>query len=655
MGCKNTKIHVLPQLITFDELPVEIIYKILNELDICSIFQSLFHVCKHLDEILSSYNEYHLNLKTISLKTFHFISSHIRPEQITQLTLSDDETSVGLVELFLSKYSMSTLVRLRSLTLIQIQNEELINQILIPIADHSTLLNFTSIRIINDDESYTDTFIALLMSILSKPTLQKAYLDLSYDRTTSNPLPWSEQCSIRHLTCIGTCTLNFIRNTFKHALQLETFITDDFDFSDENDLNQSSNNQETDDDDDDEDSDDSDDSEEVAIELPANNNENQVPKKEKFTSIESTNCLKSLTLNFCTFNMLKLEWILQEIPTLKQFSLITTNGYDDETILDGHRWEILVSHIEKFQFIFSVTLSDSSSWNIDTCLTTFQKPFWIEQKQWFIALEKYDDAVLLYTLPYADINYIMKTEITSFEYRSTAMKNSLLQIQTMKNVRDLYIDTSESIKSLLENPNVPRFYNIKHLILHGKWSKSKTFLSDIQTLVDFNSIEELTRNESIPTSDFSILLNLLSNLQTIRTTTNLLDALNAAKICYTNCLREFIVDSNYHEDQRTVHIEPFCAMFPRVQHLNIPIDSVESCQYALDQLHQDLINVIFQIPTLDTSSDIDDTDDDDDDEDESEEEDDDNSTINLFTEWIKELPQKYTCHRKQQYLHISLK
>lgn len=142
--------------------------------------------------------------------------------------------------------------------------------------------------------------------------------------------------------------------------------------------------------------------------------------------------------------------------------------------------------------------------------------------------------------------------------------------------------------------------------------------------------------------DFIALLNLMPNLQSIKTTTILLDALNAAKFCHTKCLRSFIIDPNCYDDQRPVNIEPFCAMFPRIEKLIIPVDNVDSCRYVLDQLNQDLISVIFRIPTIDSIYS----------ESENEE---DNSSIDLFSEWIKELPKQYRCHKEQQQIHIWLK
>jgi hypothetical protein len=454
MGCVDSKVTPLPEdkhlptitpSPTFDELPVEIIYKILDELDVCTILISLYNVCHRFDEILSTYNQYDLDLKNISLKNFELISSRIRPEQVTKLTLSDDENSPGIVELFFTRFSIEAFIRLQSLTLIQINNDEHMNKILITIGDQTSLTNFSSIKIINSDESYDDIFVELIMSVLAKPSLRKIYFDLSYTRTTSNPLPWIEQCSITQMTFRGTCSINFVRNTFIHAPQLETFKADDFDFGEEVDMNNAPNNHENDDNN-------SDDLEEDIFEPieNVNNDENQLPRQEKFASIEPTNHLTSLELNTYTFSMSKLEWLLQELPELKRLRLLTTSAYDDESILDGHRWEILLPNIDRFEFIFSVNISNTASWDIDTCITKFRTPFWIDEKQWFVSLEKYDDELIFYSLPYQNSFYGIKNDSSSYEYRSTTINSSLLQLQAMNNVRDLYIDTSNALKPRAE-------------------------------------------------------------------------------------------------------------------------------------------------------------------------------------------------------------
>jgi hypothetical protein len=82
-------------------------------------------------------------------------------------------------------------------------------------------------------------------------------------------------------------------------------------------------------------------------------------------------------------------------------------------------------------------------------------------------------------------------------------------------------------------------------------------------------------------------------------------------------------------------------MFPRIQNLVIPVDSVDSCRYAIEQLNQDLISVIFRIPNDDSSF--------------SEIDEEENSTPDVYLEWTKELPKQYRCHKKQQQIHIWLK
>lgn len=43
-----------------------------------------------------------------------------------------------------------------------------------------------------------------------------------------------------------------------------------------------------------------------------------------------------------------------------------------------------------------------------------------------------------------------------------------------------------------------------------------------------------------------------------------------------------------------VHVEPFCTMFSRIEHVDLPIDTIESCQYLIERLGSDLISIIFR-------------------------------------------------------------
>lgn len=431
MGNKNNRPKKLQKSFpeaSINDLPVEIIYKILDQLDICIIFTSLHHVCKRFDEILLTYGKYHLNFEKLSFNELKLICSRIRPEQVTELTLSDDENRAGFIDLFLSKFSLDSFTCLRSLTLKQINDDEMMNRILIPMADRHSLSKCSSLKIINSAECYDDVVVEIITSILTKSTLREVHFDLSYSRTTSNPLPWLELSSIQLLTFSGMCTVNFIRNLLTCVPELKCLTMDDIDFDDEVDLNYVPNPVDT--------------SDEEFDEEPIEPN-----KTVRYAPMNTSNPLHSLVLNTCSIPMLKLEWLLEEIPSLKNLRLTTVHDYNDLTILDGQRWEKLLINVERFQFLFIVNLSSEPEFDIEACLMKFQRHFWTEGKQWFVGLEKYDDDLILYSLPYSHQVFMVKNNFTSFENRSTAPDEAKFKLQSMNSVRDLYIDTSDMKKS----------------------------------------------------------------------------------------------------------------------------------------------------------------------------------------------------------------
>lgn len=72
-----------------------------------------------------SYNVHLLNLKSIRKKDFDLICRSIQPHQIQSLILSDCNDSVGQSQLFLSFFSISQLIHLRALTLINIDRNSI--------------------------------------------------------------------------------------------------------------------------------------------------------------------------------------------------------------------------------------------------------------------------------------------------------------------------------------------------------------------------------------------------------------------------------------------------------------------------------------------------------------------------------------------------
>ena len=174
-----------------------------------------------------------------------------------------------------------------------------------------------------------------------------------------------------------------------------------------------------------------------------------------------------------------------------------------------------------------------------------------------------------------------------------------------------------------------RFPRVTQLRLYGEWSQSTDAdLSRLPQSIDLSKVKDLEREGRLPTIELLALIDQMTYLQSIRTSTNLLNSLNAAKFCYPRRLRSFTVTN---ERQTHVNVEPFCAMFPRIQYLSLPIDNVDSCQYILDELHEDLIKVSFLLPPDD---------------------DDDNLP---FLEWAGGLPEEYRCYQTSDQIFVWLK
>lgn len=404
---KICKRHENIELLTLDDLPVELIYHILDRLDTYTIFTSLYNVCKRLNLILNTYDQYNLNLKIIPMPYFRRICSLIRPEQIVSLTLSDGNKNVGLVELFLKKFHIESFKRLRLLTLINIDDNEQMIKMFLSLPDQLRILSIE-----NSNEIYDDTVIDILMTIIGKESLYKLSLDIERNRILNPSIVWPMECFLQDIKLVGICNMSLFRNILLCSPNLKKFQAYDIDFDDEwTDRN----------DDDDE------------------NEENEIEHRQ-MVPISNASNLISLSFIYARNEMEKLEWFLPQLTELKYFKYL--NIYDfhiesiyesDYTLLDGERWEKLLYNCNQFEFIFTIHLDDNS-WNAHHCLAKFQTQFW-QEKNWNIVLEQYDKILLIYSIPYAhNSHYYDRPTFTSIP------NNPFLLSKSMDNVTKLRIN-----------------------------------------------------------------------------------------------------------------------------------------------------------------------------------------------------------------------
>lgn len=138
-----------------------------------------------------------------------------------------------------------------------------------------------------------------------------------------------------------------------------------------------------------------------------------------------------------------------------------------------------------------------------------------------------------------------------------------------------------------------RFPHVSQLILDDKWSDQQS-LQSLKSLVNLSKIVKLIRLEPVPAVAFQSLLSELPRLQSLTLTTLLLDDLHPTQFQSSQCLSSLNVVQLSDDHPYYVNVESFCAVFPRIKHLDFPVHRLESCQYVVDHLQRHLISVVFR-------------------------------------------------------------
>jgi hypothetical protein len=105
----------------FDQFPIELLHILFNYFSTSELIFTFHNINDYVNTSLQSYSYYHLDLKSISKSYFRYICQYIRPEQVISLILSDGDDTPGQSQIFFSRFQIEQFIRLRSLTLIEIE------------------------------------------------------------------------------------------------------------------------------------------------------------------------------------------------------------------------------------------------------------------------------------------------------------------------------------------------------------------------------------------------------------------------------------------------------------------------------------------------------------------------------------------------------
>jgi hypothetical protein len=372
-------------------LPVEILHRIFDGLDVSTIVLSLRITCQRLKAIIDNYDRYALDFRSISRSNFQLLCRLIHPRKVTSLTLAPMEETLDQIELFMSSFRARQFNRLRSLTLINIKENQL--------KDVLKRFQFTSLTSFSftlgpRDDRRKNTTATLISSVIAKANLH--YLDLDVHLYRVEKIIWPAQCTIRYLT-IGYCDeFDSILTILRCSSHLQTLI----------------------------------------IKFSYSVNETITRQNSSSTYFHQ---ITSLTLENLRTNIENLEFLLSLMPALIHLKLIVSGHF-----MDGNRWEQFIQTnlpcLNQFELFVKETQNAATSVDIKSILTSFQTPFWLEHKKWFFTCEYvalWPEHFKLYSIPIC---------MTSLTYEPESKKTVLSTFNPIINNNMSIMDNVTTIK-----------------------------------------------------------------------------------------------------------------------------------------------------------------------------------------------------------------
>lgn len=352
-----------------DTLPIELLYRLLDLLDTETILISLGQVCRRFRQVAQNYRQYELNFQSVTQRSFRLMCRLIEPEQVISLTLSDDNRTPEQITSFLSRFQLQQFTRLRSLTLIHVDETQFRT-----ILQTCPMVSSLSWSLSNNSRKASD-ILPLVHAIVGRSNLQHLNLSLPWDQMDS--LVWPNPCFLQSLTVANRLEFDQFAAILACSSHLKTFVLQDCLIDDV---------------------------------IALSSHPTSYPQ------------LTSLTFDDCTLDMNQCEWFLPLIPSLEELLIVGGTNLND-----GLRWEQLIQNrltrLNKFEFAFSgdVDPLPDDAINADTLIVSHQTAFWLKIKQWFVVYYYFKDSCTysLYSLPICKCNvrfYPKKDKIFSSTY-----------------------------------------------------------------------------------------------------------------------------------------------------------------------------------------------------------------------------------------------
>ena len=350
-----------------DLLPHNVIHIIFDFLRALHIVDSFLNISDTLNNALWTYGNYRIDFKSVRKRDFDLVCRHVRPDQVTALTLCDGDETPNQSHIFLSLFPIDRFCRLRALKLIKIDTGSRS-----PLADLHRLEHLTSFE--------TDS-MSLLPFIELTPKLERLVVNKYHDDDYNDEtfLSTMSLAHLRHLS-LPYCSYSQLRHILSRTPQLSSL--------------------------------------EITLQISDCAGIDYFSEQHQNSALALTRLKMSIRtcskwkenerlVYFWIFiaraiSRLLFERFLSRLPRLRHLELVVPSG-GSVNLLDGTEWETFIRDhlplLSAFDFKFHIITIDRKKHSTETVLAPFRKPFWLHRNEpWYVAYNIQD--LILYTVPH---------------------------------------------------------------------------------------------------------------------------------------------------------------------------------------------------------------------------------------------------------------
>ncbi|UJR07083.1 hypothetical protein I4U23_011371 [Adineta vaga] len=509
-----------------DSLPVEILYRIFDNLDAQTIIFSVRCVCRLFGNVVHTYDRYRLDFKSIYLSDFHLLCRLIHPQNVRSLILCNSEYTPNEINLFLSTVRLRQFTRLHSLTLIDIEEFQM-NMILKRI--NLDLLKSFSLHIHKYDDRRAKTTLNFLSSIVTNSNIRNLELNIKPNRLCD--ISWPIHCRIKYLSINDDISFNDLCQILTCSPQLRTLI----------------------------------------IGGKLLNYMIQSTSSQKYSFPQLT----SVTFNDLNLTNNELELFLLSTPSLIYLKVI-----GDKFLIDGNRWEqfieINLSQLDRFEFFMNVPVVQKQTHaDLDAIIQSFQSPFWIQHKKWFVVCEftmSYSYKIQIYSIPICKTILEYKCDEEKVFVCSNSTISSWYDDSTIRNNSDktnllLKLSMNDSFKNKEFEKNKQLFPKVTKLHIDIERRFSVNSMEFLMSLIDISRLVEVKLE--------SFTFNKLNKHSLFEAITIIERSPN---------LSSLIIRSRYSKSELYVYLNDLCSILPcRIKYLQIPVNQLHQVETIIER------------------------------------------------------------------------